>query len=62
MTVSLINQNIADIPVIVAAIDPCLSCTSRITILNERGRKPSEMTWAQLVDHGQRFYRKEGRS
>jgi NADH-quinone oxidoreductase subunit D len=33
----LVNQNIADIPVIVAAIDPCLSCTSRITVLDEKG-------------------------
>ncbi len=30
----LANQNIADIPVIVAAIDPCLSCTSRMTVVN----------------------------
>jgi membrane-bound hydrogenase subunit alpha len=30
----LVNQNLADIPVIVAAIDPCLSCTSRITVEN----------------------------
>jgi NADH-quinone oxidoreductase subunit D len=62
VTVSLVNQNIADIPVIVAAIDPCLSCTSRITILSERGRRRGEMSWAQLVDHGQRFYREGGRS
>ena len=35
----LVNQNIADIPVIVAAIDPCLSCTSRLTVVN-RGDGP----------------------
>jgi Ni,Fe-hydrogenase III large subunit len=34
----LVNQNIADIPVIVAAIDPCLSCTSRLTITNRENR------------------------
>jgi NADH-quinone oxidoreductase subunit D len=32
----LVNQNIADIPVIVAAIDPCLSCTSRLTVVNRK--------------------------
>ena len=31
---SLIGRPLADVPVIVAAIDPCLSCTSRITVLN----------------------------
>ncbi|MGD0079265.1 MAG: nickel-dependent hydrogenase large subunit [Methanoregula sp.] len=31
----LVNQNLADIPVIVAAIDPCLSCTSRITVVDK---------------------------
>src|SRR5512136_182414 len=34
----LVNQNIADIPVIVAAIDPCLSCTSRMTVVGTEGR------------------------
>jgi membrane-bound hydrogenase subunit alpha len=62
VTVSLVNQNIADIPVIVAAIDPCLSCTSRITILSERGRKKAEMTWEQLSEYGRKFSRERGRS
>jgi membrane-bound hydrogenase subunit alpha len=35
----LVNQNLADIPVIVAAIDPCLSCTSRITVKNSDNRE-----------------------
>jgi NADH-quinone oxidoreductase subunit D len=30
----LIGRPLADVPVIVAAIDPCLSCTSRITVSN----------------------------
>lgn len=34
----LVGHSIADIPVIVAAIDPCLSCTSRMVVVNnERG-------------------------
>lgn len=36
VAVSLVGRSLADIPVIVAAIDPCLSCTSRITVLNSR--------------------------
>ena len=41
---SLVGRPLADVPVIVAAIDPCLSCTSRITVLNRgedaRGETP----------------------
>jgi membrane-bound hydrogenase subunit alpha len=33
----LVNQNLADIPVIVAAIDPCLSCTCRMVVVNRNG-------------------------
>jgi membrane-bound hydrogenase subunit alpha len=32
----LVNQNLADIPVIVAAIDPCLSCTCRMVVVNQK--------------------------
>ncbi len=61
VAVSLVGQNLADIPVVVAAIDPCLSCTSRITIADGAGRTKGEMTWDELRAHGIRFYRrKEG--
>jgi Ni,Fe-hydrogenase III large subunit len=45
----LVNQNIADIPVIVAAIDPCLSCTSRITLLDTRTKKAGTMSIDDLI-------------
>ena len=61
VAVSLVNQNLADIPVIVAAIDPCLSCTSRITVLNLKGRHVGTMTWDELSEHGRAFYRERGR-
>ena len=61
VAVSLVNQNLADIPVVVAAIDPCLSCTSRIAIVNEKGRQTGEMTWDELSEHGREFYRRRGR-
>ncbi|MGA2912854.1 MAG: nickel-dependent hydrogenase large subunit [Methanoregula sp.] len=55
----LVNQNLADIPVIVAAIDPCLSCTSRITLLDIHTKKTGVMSLDELIrrnrsrDHGQ---------
>jgi NADH-quinone oxidoreductase subunit D len=45
----LVNQNIADIPVIVAAIDPCLSCTSRITLLDNHTKKAGIISFDELV-------------
>jgi NADH-quinone oxidoreductase subunit D len=53
---SLPGNYIADIPVVVAAIDPCLSCTSRITIVDTDTEKTSVLTWDELRDHGRRFY------
>ncbi|HVP94699.1 MAG TPA: nickel-dependent hydrogenase large subunit [Methanoregulaceae archaeon] len=44
----LVNQNLADIPVIVAAIDPCLSCTSRIAVMNRNDRKAGVITMDEL--------------
>ena len=61
VAVSLVGQNLADIPVIVAAIDPCLSCTSRITVVDREARRTRTMDWEELRAHGLRFYReKEG--
>jgi membrane-bound hydrogenase subunit alpha len=31
----LIGQQIADIPIIIASIDPCIACMDRVTILNK---------------------------
>lgn len=61
VVVSLVGQHIADIPVIIAAIDPCLSCTSRITVLSERGKEKASMTWEQLGEYGRKYYREGGR-
>src|SRR3990170_4771671 len=57
VAVSLVGQNLADIPVIVAAIDPCLSCTSRITVVDRDRRETRTLTWGELRAHGIRFYR-----
>ena len=61
VAVSLVNQNIADIPVIVAAIDPCISCTSRITVLNVKGVTTGVMTLDELKKYSRRFYTMETR-
>ncbi len=58
---SLVGRNLADLPVVVVAIDPCLSCTSRITVVDVERRETSSLTWEELSEHGRRYYReKEG--
>ncbi len=48
VAVCLVNQNLADIPVIVAAIDPCLSCTSRLTVVNRNDGTAGVVTFDEL--------------
>jgi len=48
---------IADLPVVVAAIDPCLSCTSRTTFVDTGTGDRSAMEWDDLVAYGIRYYR-----
>ena len=48
VAVCLAGQNLADIPVIVAAIDPCLSCTSRITVLDNNENTGGILTFDEL--------------
>lgn len=53
---TLPGRYLADIPVIVAAIDPCLSCTSRLTLADPEGKARGSMSWDELREHGRRFY------
>jgi len=49
---------LADVTIVVAAIDPCISCTDRtILALNDSGRA-SETTWKQLREQGIEWYKK----
>jgi membrane-bound hydrogenase subunit alpha len=49
VAICLVNQNLADLPVIVAAIDPCLSCTSRITLLDNQTKKTGVISLDELI-------------
>jgi Ni,Fe-hydrogenase III large subunit len=57
VTTSLVGRNLADLPVVVVAIDPCLSCTSRITVVDTGRRETSVVTWEELSEHGRQYYR-----
>ncbi len=40
------GEQLADVPIIVASIDPCISCTDRVAVV--RGAQPEFMTQAEL--------------
>jgi len=54
---ALQGQNIADIPIVVAAIDPCMSCTSRMTFLDTDQMNSWVWTWNELREYGIKWYR-----
>ena len=44
----LIGQQIADIPIVIASIDPCIACMDRVTILNKDNDQKSILTRKDL--------------
>jgi NADH-quinone oxidoreductase subunit D len=55
------DRYLADLPIVVAAIDPCFSCTDRlIDLTREGGGRCDVITWGQLHDYSLRWYKKQG--
>jgi NADH-quinone oxidoreductase subunit D len=56
----LTNNNLADVPVVIAAIDPCFSCTDRAIRVNDLSRGRTELvTWKELRARSIEWYRRE---
>ena len=55
------DMYLADIPIIIAAIDPCFSCTDRmVTIRKKGGRNKEVMSWEELSLYGINWYARKG--
>lgn len=55
------NYNLADLPIIIAAIDPCFSCTDRTISIKNLDTKSSEiMDWRSLRQYSIDWYRRKG--
>jgi len=55
------NYNLADLPIIVAAIDPCFSCTDRAISITKLDTGRSEiMDWKSLREYSIEWYKKRG--
>jgi len=54
------DRQLADLPIVIAAIDPCFSCTDRLVGLKEKGLKKRTMKWEQLREYGIHWYQHQG--
>lgn len=55
------DRYLADLPIVIAAIDPCFSCTDRtITIRHAENKKKEIMEWETLRRKSIDFYRRQG--
>ncbi|MCU0606039.1 MAG: nickel-dependent hydrogenase large subunit [Candidatus Edwardsbacteria bacterium] len=51
---------LADIPIIMAAIDPCLSCTDRMAVISDVRGGEKVWDWETLRQYGIEFHRRRG--
>lgn len=51
---------LADVPIIIAAIDPCYSCTDRAFVLNDSKGGEQVWDWQRLRQYSLDFYRQRG--
>lgn len=58
----MMEQNyLADVPIIIAAIDPCFSCTDRLlSVKNVSGAGAGRIEWDELRKYGIEWYQKRG--
>jgi NADH-quinone oxidoreductase subunit D len=57
----LSDSYLADLPIVIAAIDPCFSCTDRmVSLSNRQGTKKNIVLWEKLRLDGIAWHRKQG--
>ncbi len=56
VVVTSVGHQLADVPMILAGIDPCFSCNDRMTVVRRDGDK-EVWTWEQLRQYGIECYR-----
>ncbi len=55
------DRQLADLPIVIAAIDPCFSCTDRLISVKEHNDKRSKMLkWDELREYGIHWYQHRG--
>ncbi|MFA5085843.1 MAG: nickel-dependent hydrogenase large subunit [Candidatus Omnitrophota bacterium] len=55
------DRQLADLPIVIAAIDPCFSCTDRLISVKEHSAKRSKiLKWDELREYGIHWYQHRG--
>ncbi len=54
----LVGHQLADVPMILAGIDPCFSCNDRMVVLNRGRNKEQLLTWEALRQYGIDYYQR----
>jgi NADH-quinone oxidoreductase subunit D len=55
------DRYLADMPIVIAAIDPCFSCTDRtISVMDVYDQLPKTMNWSALRSYSIDWYRRRG--
>ncbi|MDD5583796.1 MAG: nickel-dependent hydrogenase large subunit [Candidatus Omnitrophica bacterium] len=55
------DRYLADMPIVIAAIDPCFSCTDRLIKVKDVNRKTARtMTWQDLHDYSIQWHKEHG--
>ncbi len=52
----VIGHQLADVPMILAGIDPCFSCNDRMVIIHRSGKEQQGWTWEALRQYGIEHY------
>jgi NADH-quinone oxidoreductase subunit D len=53
------DRYLADLPIVVAAIDPCFSCTDRLIAI-DKGKSKEILTWPQLRAYSLKWHKERG--
>ncbi len=51
---------LADVPIVVAAIDPCMGCMDRLTLVKGEEKPGERISWDQLRAYANKWYREKG--
>ena len=55
------DRQLADLPIVIAAIDPCFSCTDCSIVVKRAGKRQKNIyTWQEIHAHGIQWYRDRG--
>jgi len=55
----LVGINIADIPIVIAGIDPCIACAERVVIVDKKSKKRRIWSGRELWRYANEWYRKK---